>query len=113
MSRVTKKNTPKRAIPKRFQRFLKEYPEVGKAYSALSHAVQDAGPLDEKTRTLIKIGISAGSRQEGALHSHVRKALDAGATPEEIRHTILQCLPTIGFPGMMAAMSWADDILNG
>ncbi len=102
----------KHAVPKRFERFIKQFPEVGKSYTSLSKAVKEAGPLDEKTRALIKIGISAGSRQEGALHSHVRKALDAGVTATEIRHAILQCLPTIGFPGMMAAMSWADDILE-
>ena len=104
--------TEKRRVPKRFKRFLKDYAEVGKAYSALGDSVQKAGPLDVKTRALIKIGVSAGSRQEGAVHSHVRKALDAGVTAEEIRHAIVLCLPTIGFPGMMAAMSWADDILN-
>lgn len=49
---------------------------------------------------------------EGAVHSHVRKSIEAGATAEEIRHTIILSTTTIGFPNMMAALSWADDVLN-
>lgn len=98
--------------PKRFQQFIKNYPDVAQAYSSLGDAVHAAGPLDEKTRALIKLGISAGARLEGAFHSHVRKALTAGVTVDEIRHAVLLALPTIGLPSMMAALSWIDDVLN-
>ena len=99
-------------VPKKFEKFTKDYPAVAKAYDDLSHTVHKSGPLDVKTRSLIKLGISTGSRQEGAVHSHTRKALEAGATKEEIRHAVLLSLPTIGFPNMMAAMSWVNDILE-
>lgn len=99
--------------PKRFQQFSADYPKVAAAYDTLGSAVHQAGPLDEKTRALIKIGISTGARLEGAVHSHVRKALNVGATPEEIRHAVLLALPTIGLPAMMAAMSWIEDTLGG
>lgn len=98
--------------PKRFQKFTKDYPSVAKSYEALGDAVHRSGPLDEKTRALIKLGISTGARLEGAAHSHVRKALAIGATPDELRHVVLLALPTIGLPSMMAAMSWIDDILE-
>jgi alkylhydroperoxidase/carboxymuconolactone decarboxylase family protein YurZ len=48
---------------------------------------------------------------EGAVHSHVRKALDAGVTPEEIRHAVMLAMPTLGLPTAMAAMTWVDDVL--
>jgi len=64
----------------------------------LEKAVHQAGPLDDKTRALIKLGISTGARLEGAVHSHVRKALDAGATPAELKQVALLALPTIGLP---------------
>lgn len=99
-------------IPKKFQEFSKTYPTVAKAYEQIGKAVHGAGPLDEKTRALVKLGISAGARLEGAFHSHVRKALNAGVTAEEIRHAVLLSLPTIGLPSMMAAMTWIDDILE-
>jgi AhpD family alkylhydroperoxidase len=99
-------------VPRHFEKFTQEFPAVAKGYAALGDAVHHAGPLDDKTRALIKLAISAASRQEGAVHSHVRKALEAGVTKEEMHHVILLTLPTIGFPGMMAAMSWVDDIIN-
>lgn len=100
------------AIPKRFQEFTKDYPDVAQAYESLGDAVHSAGPLDPKTRALIKLSISIGARLEGAVHSHVRKALNAGVKPDEIHHAALLSLPTIGLPSMMAALSWIDDIVK-
>ncbi len=99
-------------LPKRFVKFLQDYPEVGKAYKATGDAVAKAGPLDRKTQALVKVGLSVAAKLEGATHSNVRKALEAGCTPEEIRHAILQTLTTCGFPLMVAGMSWADDVLE-
>lgn len=99
-------------IPKHFKKFTEDYPSVAKAYEQMGDAVHTAGPLDEKTRVLIKLAISTGARLEGAVHSHARKALNAGCTAAEMRHVALLSLPTIGLPSMMAALSWIDDILN-
>lgn len=99
-------------IPKRFSQFKEDYPDVIAAYEAMGNAVHSAGPLDDKTRVLIKLAISTGARLEGAVHSHVRKALDVGASKEEIRQVAILALPTIGLPGMMAAFSWIEDVLS-
>ena len=98
-------------IPKTYQRFMENYPEVGKRYEKLGDAVHNSGPLDEKTRSLVKLGISIGARLEGAVHSHTRRALSAGTEPDEIRHAVILSLPTIGLPSMMAALSWVEDVL--
>ena len=100
------------ALPKRYQQLAEQHPEIVTAYEALGAAVHGAGPLDARSRALVKLGISAGARLEGALHSHVRKALAAGCTPAEIRHALLLAMPTLGLPATMAALSWADDILE-
>jgi len=100
------------AIPKRFKKFTTDYPEVARAYEKLGDAVHAVGPLDNKTRALIKLSISIGARLEGAVHSHVRKALNAGVKPDELHHAALLSLPTIGLPSMMAALSWIDDVLE-
>ena len=102
-----------RKPPARFNAFVEKYPEVGEAYNRLGKAVAAAGPLDGKTRELIKLGASIAAGQEGGTHSHARKALDAGATAEEIRHAALQTLTTIGFPNMMRGMAWVEDVLAG
>ena len=100
------------AIPKRFKKFTEDFPHVAKAYEELGNSVHNAGPLDEKTRALIKIAISTGAKLEGAVHSHVRKAIKAGVTKKEMQHAVLLSLPTIGLPSMMASLSWIDDIFE-
>ncbi len=102
--------TPKDKIPKRFTRFMEAYPEIGNAYSQLGDAVHKAGPLDDRTRALVKVAISGGAMLEGAFHSHIRKAVGAGVSKEELQHVAFLALPTIGFPSMMALLSWIDDI---
>lgn len=99
-------------VPKRFLKFTEDYPQVAKSYEELGNAVHSAGPLDEKTRALIKLAISTGARLEGAVHSHTRKAVNAGCTAQELHHIVMLALPTIGLPSMMAALSWVDDVLE-
>lgn len=98
-------------IPKRYTRFFEQYPEVAKAYEAFGSAAAEAGPLDAKTRALIKLAISVGARMEGAARSHTRKCLEAGINPGELRHLAILSGPTVGFPNMMAGLSWIDDII--
>ena len=100
------------AVPKRFKKFKEDFPQVASAYEALGDAVHKSGPLDDKTRALVKLGISAGARLEGGFHSHVRKAIDAGVTKEEMVHAVMLALPTIGLPSMMAALTWIDDVFE-
>jgi len=49
-------------------------------------------------------------QSEGSVCSHTRRALLAGATPEEIHHTLLLLVSTIGFPQAMAAFSWVEEV---
>jgi 4-carboxymuconolactone decarboxylase len=86
--------------------------EVVAAVEALRLATQTAGPLDEKTLHLIQIGAAAASMCHGSTHSHTVRALEAGATPQEIRHAVLVLTSTIGFPKTAAALSWVDDVLE-
>jgi len=85
---------------------------VIKAYERLGEACRQAGPLDGRTAALVKLAIAIGSRQEGAVHSHVRRSIEAGATLDECRHAVLLATTTIGFPAMMAALSWVEDVLK-
>ena len=99
-------------LPKRYTDFLDKYPDVAEAHRALGDACSEAGPLNEKTRALVRLGIAVGCQHEGAVHSHARRALEAGASAKEIRHAVILSTTTIGFPAMMAALSWVDDILR-
>ncbi|WP_137886647.1 carboxymuconolactone decarboxylase family protein [Pseudomonas sp. 2FE] len=95
-----------------YQRFKKQYPDYFGAVEALGVAVRHAGPLDEQVIQLVQLGAAAAIRSEGAVHSHVRRALEAGVTPEQIHHTLLSLASTIGFPTVVAALSWADDVIG-
>jgi alkylhydroperoxidase/carboxymuconolactone decarboxylase family protein YurZ len=99
-------------LPKHYVEFMEKYPRVADAYDRFGRACHLAGPLDTRTRALVKLGIAIGGRLEGGSHAQIRKALDAGVTPDEIRHVALLALPTIGFPASMAALSWVEDLLG-
>ena len=97
-------------IPGWYKEQKKRFPKVLDAYEALGDACRQAGPLDGKTRALVKLAISVGARLEGAVHSHSRRSIEAGATLDECRHVVLLATTTIGFPAMMAALSWVEDV---
>lgn len=97
---------------KTYEVIAKEFPKVIKAVEALGTTVRGAGPLDEKTSHLVQLAAAAATGSEGAVHSHTRRAVKAGATPEEVTHALLMLISTIGFPQAMAALSWSRDILE-
>lgn len=101
-----------RKVPARFTSFMKLYPKIAEAYENLSGECRESGPLEERDRNLVKLGIAIGSGMEGSVRSQVRKSLDAGISPEEIRHSFILAITAIGFPKMMAALTWVEDLLE-
>src|SRR5262245_31796872 len=98
--------------PGMYVRLRERHPAYIAAVEALGTAVAQAGPLDAKTLQLVQLAAAAAERSEGGVHSHVRRALDAGAQREEIVHALLALTSTIGFPTVTAALSWADDVFD-
>src|SRR5208282_1064494 len=96
-------------LPKTFRAFVTKFPEIGEAHEKVAQAVDKAGPLDRKTCELIKIGISMGAGLESAVKSHVRRALENGATTAEIEQAVLLGTNTRGFPATVAAWQWASE----
>jgi AhpD family alkylhydroperoxidase len=92
-------------LRKRFKGFMRAVDNLGKATAV-------SGPLDEKTSQLIQIAGAAAVKSEGAVHSHTRRALKAGAKVEDIYHAIILLTSTIGFPAVSAALSWIDDVMK-
>ena len=99
-------------LPRAFETFRKRYRSVYKAYEALGGAAHEAGPLDQTTRELVKLGMAIGGRLEGAVRSHAQRAREAGATPQEIEHVVLLAVTTSGFPTAVAAFTWVEDHLR-
>lgn len=99
-------------LPKVYEKFTKAYPDVFKAYENLGVACRQAGSLDEKTQNLIKLGISIGANSRGGVMSSTRKALDAGASREEVLQAVLLATTTTGFPNMIAALAWVESVFE-
>ncbi len=100
----------KEQLPRHYQLLQEQHPDFMQALSKLGQAVRKEGPLDEKTVELIQMVAAAALRLEGAVHSHARRALEAGASPKEIRHALIVTTSTTGFPAVSAALSWVMDI---
>ena len=92
---------------------MTQFNQVMNSHQELGKALRKAGPIDEKSSQLIQLAAAAAVRSEGGVHSHVKRALNLGATPEEIYHAIILLTSTIGFPSTAAALSWARDIIEG
>ncbi|MCU0574612.1 MAG: carboxymuconolactone decarboxylase family protein [Syntrophobacteraceae bacterium] len=99
-------------LPEIYDKFRQQYADITEKYQQLGLACRAAGPLDQKVQDLVKLGIAIGANSQGAVRSHTRKALAAGATPEEIIQSVLLALTTTGFPNMIAALGWVREVLE-
>ena len=91
-------------VPSLYKDFRAAFPEILEKNEALGQLIHEqGGPLDEKTRALIKLGIAGASHHQTAVSTQVARAREAGASEEEIVHAILLVIPTCGFPTFMEA----------
>ena len=96
-----------------FVYFKSMHTDVYKAYEAYGEVVHEqGGPIEEKTRWLIKVAISAAGQHDFSLRSHIHKALSVGCTRSEVEHAILLIAPTAGFPTSMEAIMVLRDELD-
>ena len=87
-------------------------PEVASGFGALRRAVDESGPLEPKYRELINIAAFAAARIESGLKTHTGRALDAGATPEEIHQALLLTFGSVlGIAPTTDALRWADEVI--
>ncbi|SRR6266567_589304 len=96
-------------LPSSISAFEEKHPAVWEAFAKLGEACHETGPLDEKTRRLVKLAMAVGLRHEGAVHSATRNALQSGVTKEEIEHVAILAITTIGWPSGYAALTWIED----
>lgn len=75
----------------------------------LGERCHEAGPLDEKSRRLVKLAMSIGAGLEGGTHSARRSARKAGVTADEIDHVAVLAITTLGLPAATRAMTWISD----
>ncbi len=98
-------------LPNQYMGIRKRFKKYFNALNNLGKAAKASGPLDERTAQLIQLAAAATVHSEGSVHSHARRALEAGAKPEELYHALMLITSTIGFPTVSAAIAWVDDVL--
>jgi alkylhydroperoxidase/carboxymuconolactone decarboxylase family protein YurZ len=103
-------DSPDVPLPGHANRIARDKPEVWEAFQRLGTAVGDAGPLDERTRRMVNLALAIGADSEGAVHSHVRRALSEGITAEALEHVAYLAITTLGWPRAQRGMSWIRDV---
>jgi alkylhydroperoxidase/carboxymuconolactone decarboxylase family protein YurZ len=98
-------------LPETYRQFVGHFPKLAHAWELTAEAAAE-GPLDERTRRLVKLGMAMAAMREGAVHSGVRKSLAAGAAPAEIEQLVVLLAGTIGFAGAAAVYTWVRDLLG-
>lgn len=99
-------------LPRNFKAFAERFPDVARAHAAIGKAGDAAGPLDRRTVELIKLGMSLASGLESATKSHARRALQHGATREEVEQAIILGVNTCGLPRAAMAWQWATEQMD-
>jgi alkylhydroperoxidase/carboxymuconolactone decarboxylase family protein YurZ len=99
-------------IPKHYQSLKERFPEVIAAVEDLGKTAKTAGPIDEKVAHLIQMAAATAIRSHGAVRSHAKRALEAGASTQELYHSVLVLVSTLGFPVVAAAIGWIDDVVD-
>jgi alkylhydroperoxidase/carboxymuconolactone decarboxylase family protein YurZ len=97
-------------LPSGAGELARAYPKVWEAYEALGKSTAEVGPLDRKTRRLVKLALAIGASSEGAVHSHVRRALDEGVPKAELKQVALLAITTLGLPQAVKGLTWVEDI---
>lgn len=102
-----------RIIQENFAYFRKTHPDIYEAYEKFGKLVhEEGGPLEEKTRWLIKIAVTTAGQNQYALRTHIKKAILNGCTAAEIEHAILLTAPSAGFPVMMEGILTLRGVLG-
>lgn len=91
---------------------MAEAPNVAQGFFDLAKSVKQFSTLDEKTNELIILGVFTAHRGLRGINTHVERAMDAGATKEEIIAAILLALPIVGITDTNLALDQAMESIE-
>ena len=83
------------------QKYAKLQPDGAAGFSDLHHAAMSPGALDVKQKELIALAIGISKQCNDCIGFHVKAAIAAGATREEVAETVNVCVLMNGGPGYM------------
>jgi AhpD family alkylhydroperoxidase len=82
-------------------------PEIGSPFHHFYTACNTEGVLDKKTKELLKLSLASVSHCPHCTESHIKSALEAGASKEEITETLL----IIAMEAAETQLNWAKEAL--
>lgn len=103
-------DAPEVHLPGTAGQVAKEKPQLWLAFQELGAATGAAGPLSEREQRLVNLALAIGGDSEGATHSHSRRALAEGLTPEELDHVAFLAITTLGWPQAIRGLTWVRDV---
>ena len=78
-------------------------PEVMQGFNAMAQAAGKSGALDAKTKELIAMALSVGSRCDPCIGFHGKALVKLGATRAEVQEMLGMCVYMGGGPSLMYA----------
>jgi AhpD family alkylhydroperoxidase len=81
-------------------------PEIGRPFQDFYNACTKGGVLDIKTRELLRLCLASAFRCSHCTESHIKAAVEAGATKEEITEALL--ITAVEAAGTQ--LNWAKEI---
>ena len=88
-------------------------PDLVEMYERFTYGdLASRGVLSDKQRELISLVAITTNNLVDEVKMHVNGALNVGASPEEIKETLYQCAPYIGFPKVMAAVAKTNEVFK-
>ncbi len=109
---MTKQKAKYTDLPPAARNFATRHTAVWQAYETLGEAAAEAGPLDARTRRLVKLALAIGAQAQGAASSHARRGKADGASLADMHHVAALAVTTLGLPAAVRAMAWIDAALE-
>lgn len=102
--------TPLEELHEISTRFPTFWSEAGHLFTETLYA---SVALDRRTIELILLSLLAGRRWETGVRVHAAKALEHGATADEVRGAILLSMAVFGTSAAAQGLHWAEEVLRG
>ena len=97
--------------PKYFTEFEKRHLSREKFRPVRVGMRQSRADRTKKTQHLIKLGVATALGHEGNVQKLAKRALEDGVSPDELRQAVFLSTTTAGFPTMLAAMQWVEEVI--
>ena len=88
-------------VDRSLKKLGKKYPEQMNAFAGFMRSAEKEGALPHKTKELISIALSIATHCRWCIVYHVKNALDAGASEDEIMETCFVAALMGGGPSLM------------